>query len=622
VTSTAAGEVGLDAAGGRAGDRVDGSRVGHAGVSSTAAQQVGRGSTAKTAVERARRLLLACQNPEGWWPDRAAAEVTVAAEVLLALDVLAIRTAAATTAAAGQIRSWQRADGSWAGGEPGAAADVSASVLAYLALLLAGDSPDAYHMAAAAGWIRDAGGIDAVGVTAKVWLAMFGVTGWASVPVPSPEACHLSARATPEAGTVSPVTAVTLAVLGALRPARPFPAGLTELRAVGPEPGQAAQPLPAVETEPGRARAAARQGALRRCGRWLADWQLQTSPDDQRRPVWPLSLVALHALGYPRSHPAQAAGLARLDEADGPPEGCEFFLPPIAHTALAIEALRAAGVPADHTGLLAAGQWLVRQQVATAATGPRSRGGPRQSGWSFCPDGCPRPADTACVVIALGGVDLPTATGRQAADAARWLAATQSRDGSWASSAAMTGYCVRALASQHVRSAPVARAIRRGVVWLLQAQLPLGAWPGSRGDADLLATAVALTALRAAGVLPGKPSMTGAAGWLLAQQNPDGGWHLGDVDGPERPGGSDPAGTAHALAALLAVGGDSAAGVDAAAGWLVRAQLSDGSWGAPESAAGRARQCRQASLGPPVAGVLLPLSALGRYAAAAAHSHG
>jgi squalene-hopene/tetraprenyl-beta-curcumene cyclase len=630
VTSTAAPDVGRGGVGSRARDRdADrtgvGSRardraVGEAAVTVTAAREAGRGAAGSAAVERACRLLLACQDPAGWWPDRAAAEVTVAAEGLLALDLLAIRTAAATTAAAGRIRSRQRADGSWAGGEPGAAADLSASVLAYLALLLAGDSPDAYHMAAAAGFIRDAGGVDAVGVTARVWLAMFGVTAWASVPVPSPEACYLSARATPELGTVSPVTAVTLAVLGAVRPARPLPAGLTELQAAGPEPGQAVQPSAAAETEPGRARAAARQAALRRCGRWLADWQLQASPDDQRRPVWPLSLVALHALGYPPSHPAQAAGLARLDRADGQPEGCGLFLPPVAHTALALEALRAAGVPADHTALRTAGQWLVRQQVAAAATGPRPRGGARPRGWSFCPDGCPRPADTACVLIALGGVDLPTAIGRPAADAALWLAATQRRDGSWAGSAAVTGYCVRALASQHVRQAPVARAIRRGVIWLLQAQLPLGAWPGSHGAADLLATTVALGALQAAGVLPRKPPMTGAAGWLLAQQNSDGGWHLGDVDGPGPPGGSDPVGTAHALAALLAVGGETAVGVDAAARWLVRAQLPDGSWAAPGSVAGRAPRWRQASFGPPVAGVLLPLSALGRYAAAAAHS--
>lgn len=607
MTTTAARKIRRGAAASRAPD-LD---AGNAAVPSAAAKEIHYGAASTAAVERARRLLLACQDPAGWWPDPAAAEVTVAAEGLLALDVLAIRTAAATTAAARQIRSSQRADGSWAGGEPGPAADLSASVLGYLALSLAGDSPDAYHMAAAAGWIRDAGGIEAVGVTTKTWLAIFGRTAWAGVPVPSPEACSLPARAGPEAGTLSPVTAVTLAVLGALRPARAFPAALTELQAVGP----AAQPPPAVETEPGRARAAARQAALRRCGRWLADWQ-QASLDGRRRLGWPLSLVALHALGYPRSHPAQAAGLARLDAA-GPPEDCEAVLPPVAHTALAVKALRAAGVPANHSALLAAGQWLVRQQVAAVATGPGSRGGPQPRGWSFCPDGCPRPADTACVLIALGGIDQPTVTGRPAADAARWLAATQSRDGSWAGPAAVTGYCVHALASQQVRQAPVARAVRRGVIWLLQAQLPLGAWPGGRGGADLLATTVALAALQAAGVLPGKPSMTGAVGWLLAQQNPDGGWHLGDVDGPGPPGGSDPVGTAHALAALLAVGRKSAVGVDAAAGWLVRAQLPDGSWAAPGSAAGRAPRWGQASFSPPVAGVLLPLRALGAYSATA-----
>jgi squalene-hopene/tetraprenyl-beta-curcumene cyclase len=328
-----------------------------------------------------------------------------------------------------------------------------------------------------------------------------------------------------------------------------------------------------------------------------------------------LLLVALHALGYPRSHPAQAAGLARLDAADGPPQRCELLVPPVAHTALAIDALRAAGVPADHSALLVAGHWLLRQQVVAPITGPRPRGGQRPFGWSFCPDGCPRPADTACVLIALDGLDLPTVSGRLAADAARWLAATQRKDGSWAGSAPVTGYCVRALASQRVQQAPVARAVRRGVIWLLQAQLSLGAWPGRGGRADLLATTAALAALRAAGVLPSKPSMTGALGWLLAQQNADGGWHLGDVDGPGPPGGSDAVGTAHALAALLAADGHAAVGVDAAAGWLIRAQLPDGSWAGPGSAADRAPRWRPASFGPPVAGTLLPLSALGRYAA-------
>lgn len=592
-------------------------------MTSTAAREVGYATVASAAVQRARRLLLACQDREGWWPDRAAAAITVAAEGLLARHMLAIRTVEATTGAARQIRSAQRPDGSWAGGEPGPAADLSASVLCYLALRLADDSPDAYHMAAAAGWIRDSGGVDAVGVTARAWLAIFGLARWASVPVPAPDISALLPRASRELCTCSPVTAVTLAVLGALRPAGPPPAQLTELRAVGQKIGLAGRP-PGAEIAPGKARAAARQAALQRCGRWLADWQLHADDADAGRPPWPLSLVALHALGYPASHPAQAAGLARLDEACGRPGRSGPGLPPVAHTALAVDALSAAGLPDDYPALLAAGRWLLRQRIQVAPPGAAAHAGPKPCGWSFCPDGFPRPADTARVLIALSGVDLRAVAGWPVAeDAARWLAGTQGRDGGWAGSAALTAYCVRALASLPLRQAPVARAIRRGVIWLLRSQLPLGAWPGRDGGSDLLATTVALPALRAAGVLPGKPSVTGAVGWLLAEQNGDGGWHPGEISGPRRPRGSDAVGTAHALAALLAAGGDIGTGVDAAAGWLIRAQLPDGGWAAPVAAA-YPPTCRRrlpAAEHSPVDGVLQPLVALGHYATLAGAVH-
>lgn len=585
-------------------------------MTSTAAREITLRQAAGGAVERASRLLLACQDAAGWWPDPAAAEVSVSAEALLALEVLEIRTAAATLAAARQIRFAQRADGSWAGGEPGAAADLSASVLAYLALLLAGDAPDAYHLAVAAGWIRDAGGIDAVGVTARAWLAIFGLAAWASVPVPSLEAGYLSGRDLPVA-TESRVSATALAVIGAVRPARPPPVELTELRPGGPSAG----PARPDDTVLGPTRVMARSAALRRCGKWLADWQLAGSPADRERSGWPLSVVALHALGYPASHPAQAAGLARLrGDGDGRPSWrARSGLPPVAHTALAVEALSAAGLPAGHAALLAAGSWLLRQQIEGAALGGGVRAAQRLAGWSFCPDGYPRPGDTACVLTALSGLDLEALPGAAAVgDAARWLAGRQHPDGSWSGSAALTGYCVRALASQRPRPGPVARAVRRGVIWLLRVQLPGGAWAGRPGDSDLLATAVVATALRAAGVLAGKPAVTGAVGWLLAQQNPDGGWYLGDVDQPRRTGASDPAGTAHALGALLACGGAAGADLDAAAGWLIRAQLPDGGWAQPGVAADRPPRPLPARAGPAVAGALQPLRALSRYAATVA----
>lgn len=594
-------------------------------MTSTAARELSHGAAAGAAVQRARRLLLACQRAEGWWPDPAAAAISVAAEGLLALDVMAVRSGPVTHIAARRIRAAQRADGSWAGGEPGPAADLSASVLAYLALRLAGDSPDAYHMATAAGWIRDAGGVHAVSVPARVWLAMFGLADWASVPVPAPEVSSLSARATPESEMRSPVATVTLAVLGALRPTRPPPATLTELQATGPPRRAGAGPCAA---------RAARPAALRRCGRWLADWQLQSGPAEPHRPGWPLTLVALHALGYPASDPAQVTGLAQRAAADEPPGWRSEGLAPVANTALAIEALSAAGSSADRAALLAAGRWLLGQQLPAPAPALTPRDAALSRGWSFCPDGCPRPADTACVLAALGVLDPQFAPGLAAPDGAvRWLAETQGRDGSWAGSAALTGYCVRALASQPARQPPTVRAVRRGVIWLLRNQLPLGAWPGGRGDGDLLATTVALTALRAAGVLPGKPSVTGAVSWLLAAQHTDGGWYLGGIAGASLAGaslagagldgasvdgaGSDPVGTAQALTALVAAGAEARPAVDAAARWLISAQLPDGSWDypGPGAAADRQLRWRPASAASPAAGVLLPLRALGSYAA-------
>jgi hypothetical protein len=125
-----------------------------------------------------------------------------------------------------------------------------------------------------------------------------------------------------------------------------------------------------------------------------------------------------------------------------------------------------------------------------------------------------------------------------------------------------------------------------------------------------------LRALLSAGVRDGKPCITGGAGWLLAQQNADGGWHLGEVGGPPGAAASDEVGTSVALTALLAANRSSSsrsspgrgpAGAAAAVSWLVRGQRADGGWADPPGA------------GPPdvepAAGILLPLAALGEYVA-------
>jgi squalene-hopene/tetraprenyl-beta-curcumene cyclase len=585
---------------------------------STGQDRSGQRAAASAAVQRASKILLARQDAAGWWADAAAAVSTLEAEALLVREVLGIATPELTSAAAQQLRSQQQADGSWTGGCAGgdwAGGDLCTSVLAYLALRLAGDSADAYHMAVAAGWIRDAGGVASTTISARAWLAVFGLTEWADVHVPGPEVIYLPARYWParaDWASLGRQAAVSLAVVGTLRPLRLLSFDLNELRTAGQEPaGPDRRPRPRLPPL-SSARSAAQAVALRRCGQWITSWQLRDGLPAGRRPALSWSLVALHSLGYPAGHPALAGGLAWLDSVTAQPRPAAGIArpvperqPPVLDTALAVTALAEAGLPADHPALVNAGRWLLAQRIEGPADWPGARSGAAPSGWSFDADGYPGATATAQVLIALSRVNPHRLAAEPATDtAASWLTGVQCRDGSWDHSAVVTAQAVRALA---VQGPPDGRAIRRGVVWLLLAQRPDGCWPGQSDDSDLPATTTVLAGLLAAGVLPAKPVIRTAVGWLLARQNLDSGWAAGLAQTS-----SDAPGTAHAVAALLAAGdAELSDPVGRGADWLVQAQQASGCWG--DSSAGRNAPGRRAGLGP---GLLLPLTALGRYLAA------
>ena len=561
---------------------------------------------AEAAVLRARKILRARQDADGCWPGLSAEDVTPEAECLLARELLGLRTPERTSAIAQQLRSRQHADGSWSGG------DLSASVLAYLALRLAGDSADAYHLAVAAGWIRDAGGLAAVSVSCQVWLALFGLAEWQDVHVPAPEGFFRSARHGDWAG-LSRQPALALAILGTLRTVRRLPFELTELRG-GQEAGGAERRFRLRVPPVGLAKTA-ETVVLRKCGQWIIDWQQREGLPSSPRPIWAGALVALHAIGYPLTHPVLADGLAWLDSVTARPRHLAgqprvTRRPPVSDTVAAIEALADAGTLAADPTLTSAARWLLGERISGPADGP----GPAPAGWSFGADGYPVVADTGHLLIALSRVAV---TGRAAIqNAVRWLASVQSRDGSWAGSAAVTATVVQALATH---AQPEAKAIRRGVVWLLLAQQPDGCWPARSGENELEVTASVLSALLVAGVRPAKPVVTAAARWLADQQNPDGGWPAAPAGRSEQRR-SDAPGTAIAVSALLAASQDPAGIAPDAGGpvgrgvsWLVRSQQADGGWG--DKPAGRNGPRRRSALAP---GLVLPLRALGRYVQARA----
>src|SRR5437764_13387540 len=123
----------------------DGDTAGSSAAQTSAAQ------TLAAAVAHLRER----QDAQGWWKGELQTNVTMDAEDLLLREFLGIRDAETTDRSARWIRANQREDGSWANfrGGPG---DVSTTVEAYVALRLAGDGPEAAHMAAAAAFVRRA----------------------------------------------------------------------------------------------------------------------------------------------------------------------------------------------------------------------------------------------------------------------------------------------------------------------------------------------------------------------------------------------------------------------------------------------------------------------------------
>ncbi len=600
---------------------------------------------AQKALDQAVNHLLGLQHDQGWWQGELETNVTMDAEDLLLREFLGVRTADQTAAAARWIRSGQRADGTWANFR-GGHADLSTTVEAYVALRLAGDSPNAGHMTRAADWIRASGGIPATRVFTRIWLALFGEWSWDDLPVMPPEMIYLPAWSPLNVydwACWARQTIVPLTIVCSLRPVRTLPIDLNELR--GPGSGDATRTGSAgfdgwsavfggldrvlhryEKRLPGLAPArAVRRAALRRCAEWIIARQERDGCWGGIQPPWVYSLIALHLLGYGLDHPVIARGLAGLDRftiweesPDGPVRRLEACQSPVWDTVLAMIALADAGLPSDHPALRSSAGWVLDEEIRGPGDWQVRRPGLDPSGWAFefDNDGYPDVDDTAEVVLALrrvtdgGGSGDRARRGQQAAArAVHWLIGMQSRDGGWGAfdadntsrfparlpfcdfgevtdppSADVTAHTVEALAAEGLGAT---KAVRRGVAWLLRAQESDGSWFGRWGANYVYGTGAVVPALIAAGVRPGKPPIRRALAWLVAHQNPDGGWgeDLRSYDDPgwAGRGESTASQTAWALLALLAAGGPGEQpSIDRGVRWLAQTQRPDGTWDEPQ----------------------------------------
>ncbi len=580
---------------------------------------------AAVTLRRATEALLGLQHEEGWWKGELETNVSMDSEDLLLRQFLSIRTKEDTAESARWIRANQREDGTWANyyGGPG---DLSTTIEAYVALRLAGDLPDAPHMAAASAFVRDRGGIERARVFTKMWLALFGKWSWDDLPVLPPELVFLPPWVPLniyDFGCWARQTVVALTIVCTYRPERDLGVEVDELRSGLPQ-----RPLhshftweAALERADKIARRYARrpvrvlrEAALREAERWIVERQEADGGWGGIQPPWVYSIIALHLRGYALTHPVLRVALEGLegftirDEKGRRLEACQS---PVWDTALSVVALAEAGLDPDDPSLRVAARWLVGEEVTVEGDWKVRRPNLAPGGWAFefANDNYPDIDDTAEVVLSLLRCDEDDRGSVERAT--RWVLGMQCSDGGWAAfdadntrtlcrklpfcdfgeiidppSADVTAHVVEMLAALEAAGRPAGgAAMDRGVEWLLASQEPDGSWFGRWGANYLYGTGAVVPALVAAGVPATHPAVRRAVEWLDACQQDDGGWgeDLRSYDDPawSGKGASTASQTAWALLTLLAAGEHDRPSTRRGVEFLCTTQRGDGTWDEP-----------------------------------------
>jgi len=580
------------------------------------------------AVERAAHHLLSLQAPEGFWLGELEADTTLESDYILYLHILGKVEPERVRRLANYIRPRQLPQGGW-NIYQGGPAELNATVKAYLALRLAGDSPGAPHMLRARQCIHSLGGLEATNSFTRLYLALVGAVDWDMVPAIPPELLLLPLWFFVNLYEMSSWTrtiVVPLMILYAKKPRWWIPiSNLDELfrdparrlQAFAWGPGLLTwrnfflamdRALKIYERLPWKP---LRRHALAEACRWLLEHLERSDGLGAIYPAMVNSVFALVAMGYAPDDPLTAreiAHLAGLEITEGETTRVQPCVSPVWDTAIVMVGLREAGMPGDHPALVRAARWLLSQQVVGSGDWQKKNRDAAPAGWvfEFRNDFYPDVDDTAFVLMALGCVDYPER--RRYQQAVRrgidWLVSMQNRDGGWGafdrdnsrstltqipfadhnamidpSTADVTARVLECLARfGWPASHPV---VERGLTFLRRDQTSEGAWYGRWGVNYVYGTGGVLRALDTLGLAGERCGQRGAA-WLRSVQNADGGFgeSIASYDDPalKGQGTSTASQTAWALIGLLAASDTEDPAVAPAVRYLLDRQNPDGSW--------------------------------------------
>jgi squalene-hopene/tetraprenyl-beta-curcumene cyclase len=588
------------------------------------------------AIASATDAMLAARKDGDHWCFELEADATIPAEYVLLCHFLGEEPDLALEAKIGRyLRRIQGEHGGW----PlfhGGAFDISATVKAYYALKMIGDDPDAPHMVRAREAALTHGGAETANVFTRIQLALFGQIAWSTIPsmpvelilLPRWFPIHLSKMSYWARTVLAP-----LLVLMALKPqaANRRDVGVPELFL---PKGARRPPKKKTHAKPGWLAffngldlvlkgvdrswpKATRQRAIDEVLRFTTE---RLNGEDGLGAIYPAmanAVMMFHALGYAPDHPDYAVArlaLAKLVVEKDDEAYCQPCVSPIWDTSLAAHAMIETGDPRAEAAAADALRWLKPHQILdTAGDWSVARPGLRPGGWAFQYGNAhyPDTDDTAVVAMAMDRLKPKMADGESFEEALlralEWIEGMQSRNGGWGAFDAdntyhylnnipfadhgalldpptvdVTARCIGFLAQLGERGdSPRMKAALR---YLESEQLADGSWFGRWGVNYVYGTWSALCALNAAGVDPKSPSVRRGADWLIAIQNPDGGWgedadsYKLDYSGYE-PAPSTASQTAWALLGLMAAGEVEHPAVARGIAYLVAHQEADGLWG-------------------------------------------
>ncbi len=587
-------------------------------------------------VARARKALLELQRPDGHFVFELEADATIPSEFILLKHYLGEPEDLELEHKIGAyLRRIQGEHGGW----PlyhGGGFDISASVKAYFCLKMIGEPLDAPHMVRARQAIRANGGAMAVNVFTRIQLALYGDMPWSEIPTMPPEIIMLPKGFPITLWKMSYWARTVIApllVLQALQPVARNPR-----RVHVPELFEDVTPVPRTSKGANLKKGwvwgfnaldvvlkavqpiwpkGLRKRAIDLCRDFVVE---RLNGEDGLGAIYPAmanSVMMFDVLGYAPDHPHRALARKSVENllvVKDHEAYCQPCVSPVWDTALAAHALLEAGGPEAEQAVREGLEWLKPLQVLDIK-GDWSQVKPdvRPGGWAFQyrNDYYPDLDDTAVVVMAMdrakGPLGLGEAYNTPIERGVEWTAGLQSENGGFAAFDADNTYsylnnipfadhgalldpptvdvaarCVSMFAQLGERP-QTSRRLARAIAYLESEQEKDGSFWGRWGVNYIYGTWSALCAFNAAGLTLAAPVVRRAADWLIAIQNPDGGWGESCDSYDLAYKGYDPAPstssqTAWALLGLMAAGLVSHPAVARGVAWLERTQGEDGLW--------------------------------------------